>query len=201
MPSQPPRPREARPSVFGLKSHFLSMGVPHPAFEEKPTKGSVCGVQQVWAALCWDTMPGLTGAEHSDQKASSTAQWLASVQATGTIFRHASPNQSTACISGWQEENIGDTWWVFGMLGSRREYTLDWVPVLDENTPWMGYISWLGHMSWMGIHPGWSSCPRWEYTLDGAHVLDGGHVLDGNTPWLRDMSWMGIHPLWGTSPG
>lgn len=107
MPSQPPRPREARPSVFGLKSHFLSMGVPHPAFEEKPTKGSVCGVQQVWAALCWDTMPGLTGAEHSDQKASSTAQWLASVQATGTIFRHASPNQSTACISGWQEENIG----------------------------------------------------------------------------------------------
>lgn len=83
------------------------MGVPHPAFEEKPTKGSVCGVQQVWVALCWDTMPGLTGAERSDQKARFAAQRLASVQATGTISRHASPNQSPACISGWQEENIG----------------------------------------------------------------------------------------------
>lgn len=106
MPSQPPCLMEAWPSVFGLKSHFLSMGGPHPEFEENPTKGSVCGVQQVWVALCWDTMPGLTGAERSDQKACFTAQRLASIQATRTISRHASPNQSPACISGWQEENI-----------------------------------------------------------------------------------------------
>ncbi|KAK2815183.1 hypothetical protein Q7C36_023449 [Tachysurus vachellii] len=136
MPSQPPRPREARPSVFGLKSHFLSMGVPHPAFEEKPTKGSVWGVQQVWVALCWDTMPGLTGAEHSDQKASSAAQRLASVQATGTIFRHASPNQSTACISGWQEENID---------GSGRTSTLSPLGTLADNRRGLAFDLSLGY--------------------------------------------------------
>lgn len=51
MPSQQAPSGRHRLSKFGQESLFLAAGVPHPEFEEKPTKPYVYGVQWVWGAL------------------------------------------------------------------------------------------------------------------------------------------------------